>query len=319
MIHTGRLTKRFGQILAVDRIDLDVREGHIYGFLGANGSGKTTTVRMLLGLVLASNGRIEVLGKAMPKHGKTVLPRVGALVEGPGAYPHLSGRRNLALSDAAGVGGSRSTRRARIDTALEQVGLGGVDKRPVKAYSLGMRQRLGLAGALLRKPELLILDEPTNGLDPQGIREIRDLLLALHAGGTTIFLSSHLLAEVEQLCTRVGVLDQGRLVLQDQLDTLTAPTGNSVVRTPDADRAHALLDGRVLSKDGDRLTITGTDASTLNAMLVREGIRVSELGPDRRTLEQVVLAAATSSGADRIPAVGSSKPAEPATPPAVSE
>jgi len=316
MIHTRRLTKRFGQILAVDRIDLDVREGDIYGFLGANGSGKTTTVRMLLGLVLASSGRIEVLGKAMPKHGKTVLPRVGGLVEGPGAYPHLSGRRNLALFDAAGVGGSRSTRRARIDTVLEQVGLGGVDKRPVKAYSLGMRQRLGLASALLRKPELLILDEPTNGLDPQGIREIRDLLLALHAGGTTIFLSSHLLAEVEQLCTRVGVLDQGRLVLQDQLDALTAPTGNSVVRTPDADRAHALLDGRVLSKDGDRLTITGTDASTLNALLVREGIRVSELGPDRRTLEQVVLEAATNSGSDRMPLVGSRQvpldPAEPA-------
>ncbi|MGI8627888.1 MAG: ABC transporter ATP-binding protein [Geodermatophilaceae bacterium] len=303
MITTTGLSKSFGQIVAVDDIDLDVREGDIYGFLGANGSGKTTTVRMLLGLVLASSGEIEVLGKRMPKHGKTVLPRVGALVEGPGAYPHLSGRRNLALYDAAGVGGSRRTRGARIEAVLEEVGLGGVDKRPVKAYSLGMRQRLGLASALLRKPELLILDEPTNGLDPQGIREIRDLLLALHVDGTTVFLSSHLLAEVEQLCTRVGVLDRGRLVLQDQLDTLTAPTGNSVVRTPDADRAHALLDGRVLHKDGDRLTVTGTDASTLNALLVREGIRVSELGPDRRTLEQVVLEAATNAGSDRMPAV----------------
>lgn len=301
MITTTGLTKSFGQIVAVDDIDLDVREGDIYGFLGANGSGKTTTVRMLLGLVLASSGEIQVLGKRMPKHGKTVLPRVGALVEGPAAYPHLSGRRNLALLDAAGVGGPRRTRKARVDAVLEQVGLGGVDKRPVKAYSLGMRQRLGLASALLRKPELLILDEPTNGLDPQGIREIRDLLLALHAAGTTVFLSSHLLAEVEQLCTRVGVLDRGRLVVQDQLDTLTAPTGNSIVRTPDVDRAHALLDGKVLSKDGDRLTIKGTDASTLNALLVREGIRVSELGTDRRTLEQVVLEAASNSGSDRFP------------------
>jgi len=299
MINTTALTKSFGQILAVDSVDLDVREGDIYGFLGANGSGKTTTVRMLLGLVLASSGEIEVLGQRMPKHGRTVLPRVGALVEGPGAYPHLSGRRNLALLDAAGVGGSRSTRTARVDEVLEQVGLGGVDTRPVKAYSLGMRQRLGLAAALMRKPELLILDEPTNGLDPQGIREIRDLLLSLHSGGTTVFLSSHLLAEVEQLCSRVGVLDRGRLVVQDELATLTAPTGNSVVRTPDGDRAHALLDGRVLSKDGDRLTISGTDPSTLNALLVREGIRVSELGPERRTLEQVVLEAATNSGSDR--------------------
>ncbi len=310
MIRTTELTKSFGQILAVDGIDLDVREGDIYGFLGANGSGKTTTVRMLLGLVLASSGQIEVLGERMPKHVKAVLPRVGALVEGPGAYPHLSGRRNLALIDAAGVGGARSSRAARIDAVLDQVGLGGVDKRPVKAYSLGMRQRLGLASALLRKPELLILDEPTNGLDPQGIREIRDLLLALHAGGTTVFLSSHLLAEVEQLCTRVGVLDRGRLVLQDQLDSLTASTGNSVVRTPDADRAHGLLDGRVLGREGDRLTVAGTDAATLNALLVREGIRVSELGPDRRTLEQVVLEAATNSGSDRMPAVGSSEAAQ---------
>ena len=314
MIRTSGLIKSFGQIVAVDGIDLDVREGDIYGFLGANGSGKTTTVRMLLGLVLASSGEIEVLGKRMPKQARTVLPRVGALVEGPGAYPHLSGRRNLAVSDASGVGGSRSDRTARIDAVMDQVGLGGVDKRPVKAYSLGMRQRLGLASALLRKPELLILDEPTNGLDPQGIREIRDLLLALHAGGTTVFLSSHLLAEVEQLCTRVGVLDRGRLVLQDQLDILTAPTGNSVIRTPDTDRAHALLDGRVIGRDGDRLTVAGTDAATLNALLVREGIRVSELGPDRRTLEQVVLEAATNSGSDRIPAVEPATPVEPASP-----
>ncbi|MBA3338222.1 MAG: ATP-binding cassette domain-containing protein [Geodermatophilaceae bacterium] len=314
MIATFGLTKSFGQILAVDGIDLAVREGDIYGFLGANGSGKTTTVRMLLGLVFATSGEIEVLGKRMPKHGKSVLPRVGALVEGPAAYPHLSGRRNLVLLDAAGVGGARSTRNARVADVLDQVGLGGVDKRPVKAYSLGMRQRLGLAAALLRKPELLILDEPTNGLDPQGIREIRDLLLALHAGGTTVFLSSHLLAEVEQLCTRVGVLDRGRLVLQEQLDTLTAPTGNSVVRTQDPERAHALLDGRVLSRDGDRLTVTGTNASTLNALLVREGIRVSELGPERRSLEQVVLEAATNSGSDRIPTTVSPGPVEPSDP-----
>ena len=159
----------------------------------------------------------------------------------------------------------------------------------MKAYSLGMRQRLGLAAALLREPRLLVLDEPTNGLDPQGIREIRELLLQLHARGTTIFLSSHLLAEVEQLCTRVGVLDRGRLVLQDQLSDLRAPTGNTVVHTPDVDLAHALLDGRVSTRDGERLVVRGADPSAVNALLVNGGARVRELGAERRTLEQVVL------------------------------
>jgi ABC-2 type transport system ATP-binding protein len=299
MITTHALSKRYGSVLAVDGLDLDVRPGDIYGFLGANGSGKTTTVRMLLGLVLATAGDIEVLGQPMPKAARDVLPRVGSLVEGPAAYGHLSGRANLSLFDAMGSRGSRATRARRIADVLEQVGLGGVGRRPVKAYSLGMRQRLGLASALLRAPRLLVLDEPTNGLDPQGIHEIRDLLLQLHAAGTTIFLSSHLLAEVEQLCTRVGVLDRGRLVLQDQLAALTAPTGRTAVRTPDPDRARALLDGRVEHRDGDRLLVRGVDAAALNALLVADGVRVSEIGPQRRTLEQVVLEV-THPGADRV-------------------
>jgi ABC-2 type transport system ATP-binding protein len=299
MITTHALSKRYGSVLAVDGLDLDVRPGDIYGFLGANGSGKTTTVRMLLGLVLATAGDIEVLGQPMPKAARDVLPRVGSLVEGPAAYGHLSGRANLSLFDAMGSRGSRATRARRIADVLEQVGLGGVGRRPVKAYSLGMRQRLGLASALLRAPRLLVLDEPTNGLDPQGIHEIRDLLLQLHAAGTTIFLSSHLLAEVEQLCTRVGVLDRGRLVLQDQLVALTAPTGRTAVRTPDPDRARALLDGRVEHRDGDRLLVRGVDAAALNALLVADGVRVSEIGPERRTLEQVVLEV-TNPGADRV-------------------
>ncbi|MDQ3422915.1 MAG: ABC transporter ATP-binding protein [Actinomycetota bacterium] len=299
MITTHALSKRYGSVLAVDGLDLDVRPGDIYGFLGANGSGKTTTVRMLLGLVLATAGDIEVLGQPMPKAARDVLPRVGSLVEGPAAYGHLSGRANLSLFDAMGSRGSRATRARRIADVLEQVGLGGVGRRPVKAYSLGMRQRLGLASALLRAPRLLVLDEPTNGLDPQGIHEIRDLLLQLHAAGTTIFLSSHLLGEVEQLCTRVGVLDRGRLVLQDQLAALTAPTGRTAVRTPDPDRARALLDGRVEHRDGDRLLVRGVDAAALNALLVADGVRVSEIGPERRTLEQVVLEV-TNPGADRV-------------------
>jgi ABC-type multidrug transport system ATPase subunit len=303
MIVTRALTKRYGRTLAVDAVDLAVREGDRYGFLGPNGSGKTTLVRMLLGLVYATSGEIEVLGKPVPKRVAEVLPQVGALVEGPAAYPHLSGRRNLALLDAAGRGGGRRTRRRRIDDALEQVGLGAVDQRPVKAYSLGMRQRLGLAGALLRKPRLLILDEPTNGLDPQGIKEIRELLVELNAGGTTVFLSSHLLAEVEQLCTRVGVVDRGRLVLEEDLDTLRAATGRVLVGTPDPAEAAAVLDGQLESRVGDRLVIRHSDPAALNALLVEAGVRVTSIHAEQRTLEQVVLDV-TGPGSDRFGAAG---------------
>jgi ABC-2 type transport system ATP-binding protein len=299
MISTRALTKRYGRVLAVDEVDLAVREGDRYGLLGPNGSGKTTLVRMLLGLVYATSGQIEVMGEPVPRRVAAVLPSIGALVEGPGGYPHLSGRTNLALFDAAGPGGARRTRRHRVAQALDRVGLGGVDSRPLKAYSLGMRQRLGLAAALLRAPRLLILDEPTNGLDPRGIREIRDLLAELNAAGTTVFLSSHLLPEVEQLCTRVGVMDRGRLVLQEELATLTAPTGRLVLRSPDAARAEAVLDGRVEQRAGEHLVVRHADPAQLNAMLVEQGIRVLELTPQRPSLEQIVLDVTTVS-ADRI-------------------
>jgi ABC-2 type transport system ATP-binding protein len=291
VIATRALTKRFGPVLAVDAIDLDVRAGDVYGFLGANGSGKTTTVRMLLGLVLATSGEADVLGARMPRSAKAVLPQVGTLVEGPAAYPHLSGRANLELFDA--MGSSRRGRKARVDDVLERVGLGLAGDRRVRGYSLGMRQRLGLAAALLRSPLLLVLDEPTNGLDPQGIREMRDLLLALNREGTTIFLSSHLLAEVEQMCTRVGVLDRGRLVVQEELASLRMPTGRTVVVTPDPDLALGLLDGRVEIRQGERLVVRGGDPAELNRMLVDGGVRVRELAVERRGLEQVVLEATT--------------------------
>jgi ABC-2 type transport system ATP-binding protein len=305
MIVTRSVTKRFGPVLAVDSIDLDVRAGDRYGLLGPNGSGKTTLVRMLLGLVYATRGEIEVMGKPMPQKVNEVLPEVGALVEEPAAYPHLSGRANLRLFDAAGRpsasvrGGSRRTRRQRIEDALEQVGLAGIDRRPVKAYSLGMRQRLGLAAALVRRPRLLVLDEPGNGLDPRGIRDFRQLLIDLNAAGTTIFLSSHLLGEVELLCTRVGVLDRGRLVLQQDLAELQAPTGRIIVHSPDAARAVALLDGRVEDRDGARLVVRHDDPAALNARLVAGGIRVSEMTVHRRTLEEVVLEV-TSAGSDQV-------------------
>jgi ABC-2 type transport system ATP-binding protein len=299
MIVTRSLTKRYGSILAVDHVDLDVREGDRYGFLGPNGSGKSTVIRMLLGLVYATSGEIEVMGQPMPARAAEVLPRIGSLIEGPSAYGHLSGRANLALLDAAGAAGSRRTRKLRIGEALERVGLAGIDGRAVKKYSLGMRQRLGLAAALLRAPRLLVLDEPANGLDPRGIREMRDLLTGLNEAGTTIFLSSHQLSEVEQLCTRVGIVNHGRLVRQEDLAALRAPTGRVIIRTPDADNAVALLDGVVAHRDGDRLVVLGADPSELNSRLVAAGLRITEIGPERRSLEELVLAV-TSAGADRI-------------------
>ncbi|MGH3565586.1 MAG: ABC transporter ATP-binding protein [Pseudonocardia sp.] len=299
MIETIGATKRYGGVTAVRDMNLRVPAGARFGLLGPNGSGKTTLARMLLGLVHPTVGAVELLGRSMPRHAAQVLPRVGALVEGPAAWPHLSGRTNLALLDAAGLGGRRRDRRARVDEALERVGLAGVDRRPVRAYSLGMRQRLGIAAAVLRGPELLLLDEPTNGLDPRGIGEIRSLLVELNAAGTTVVLSSHLLTEVEALCTRVGVMDAGRLVLDQDLAALRAPTGRVLVRTPHPDAVVGLLDGRVLHRRGDALVVRHDDPGALNARLVGAGIRVTELVAQHRTLEQVMLEL-TGDGTDRL-------------------
>jgi len=304
LITTRNLTKRFGRIEAVRDVSLDVREGDRYGLLGPNGSGKSTLVRMLLGLVYATSGSISVLGEPVPRHVGRVLPEIGAVIEEPAAYPHLSGRANLRLLDAAGPDASRRTRRRRVDEALEQVGLAGIDKRPVRAYSLGMRQRLGLAAALVRRPRLLILDEPTNGLDPRGIRDIRDLLTALNDEGVTVFLSSHLLPEVSALCTRIGVLDAGRLVLQEQLASLQEPTGRVLVSTDDPERAVASLDGLVERRDGADLVVRSPDPAALNARLVAAGVPVRSLMVQRRSLEEIVLEV-TGAGSDQfgVPAV----------------
>ncbi|MGJ6980455.1 ABC transporter ATP-binding protein [Aestuariimicrobium soli] len=246
---TSGLTKTFGQQRAVDDVDLVVPRGAVYGFLGPNGSGKTTTIRMLLGLIHPTAGSVTLLDEAMPARAGRVLPRVGALVEGPAFHLHLNGRDNLRRLDAADATADPGTSSARIGAALERVGLTAAARKRVKNYSLGMKQRLGIAAALLQPHDLLVLDEPTNGLDPQGTREVRTLVAGLAHDGTTVLVSSHLLAEVEQMCSHVGVMSKGRLVAQDSLAALRRAHGVRVrVTTPDTDLAVGALTGLGLSE-----------------------------------------------------------------------
>jgi ABC-2 type transport system ATP-binding protein len=284
------LTKQFrsGQ-LAVDGIDLAVPTGSVYGFLGPNGSGKTTTIRMLLGLIQPTAGRHDVLGQPMPDGQAEALPLVGSLVEGPAFYPHLSGRANLARLDAADRTANRATMNDRIDGALDRVGLLAAADKRYRAYSLGMKQRLGIATSLLRQRELVILDEPTNGLDPQGTREVRALIRQIAADGTTVFVSSHLLAEVEQICTHVGVMRTGKLVYQGPLADLRGQA-RLLVKTPKPDEASVVL--RELGLAG--VTQAGQEVradlgemlpEAINERLVHAGVPVAGLETPRRSLE----------------------------------
>ncbi len=249
-IETRQLTKTFGRQTVVNNLDLAVPRGSVFGFLGPNGSGKTTTIRMLLGLASATSGEVRVLGQELPQQLPGVLPRVGALIEGPGFYPFLSGSANLIRLDSADRFASPATRRKRVADALERVGLTHAAGKKVKAYSLGMKQRLGIANALLTPRELIVLDEPTNGLDPQGTREVRHLVRSLTDQGTTVFVSSHLLAEIEQMCTHAAVMRAGNLVAQGSLDELRQ-TGQTRIRlvTPDAQLALGVLAGLGLAAD----------------------------------------------------------------------
>lgn len=295
VIRTRGLTKRFrGGQLAVDGLDLTVPRQSVFGFLGPNGSGKTTTIRMLLGLIAPSDGTAELLGESMPIAGRHVLPRVGTLIEGPALYGFLTGRQNLARLDAADPTAHPATRRRRIHEALERVGLAAAADKRARVYSLGMKQRLGLAAALLQPRELLVLDEPTNGLDPQGMREIRALVRELAREGSTVFLSSHLLDEVEQVCTHTAVMARGQLLTQGTVAELTAGAhGRLVVRTPDMEQAarvlaeHGLDDvrtGELADERVDAETPEG-DPAELCAALVRRGVRVRAFGTERGSLE----------------------------------
>ncbi|MDQ1731461.1 MAG: type transport system ATP-binding protein [Pseudonocardiales bacterium] len=293
-IETAGLTKRFrGGQVAVDRIDLAVPNGAVYGFLGPNGSGKTTTIRMLLGLIFATSGSVQVLGHLVPSRAARALPGVGALVEGPAFHPYLSGRANLARLDAADLSAYRGDSRRRISEALERVGLSAAAGKRYRNYSLGMRQRLGIAAALLQPRQLLMLDEPTNGLDPQGTREVRHLVAELARDGTTVFVSSHLLSEVEQMCSHVGVMRTGALVWQSSMADLAAQQKVRVtVETQDSVVAKGVLADLGLTEiaeDGASASaVLGARApEQVVAALVAAGVGVRGFAVAKPALEEI--------------------------------
>jgi ABC-2 type transport system ATP-binding protein len=289
-IESSGLTKRYGSTDVVDHVDLRIRQGEVYGFLGPNGAGKTTTLRMLLGLVAPSGGTVSVMGAAPGS--REALARVGAMVETPAFYPFLSGRDNLKML-AAYTGTSAK----RIDAVLGLVDLARRAGDPFRTYSLGMKQRLGVAAALLKEPPLLMLDEPTNGLDPAGMADMRKLIRRLGNEGTTVLLSSHLMGEVEQVCDRVGIIAKGRIVFEGTVNDLR---GDEVVlaRVSEPLRARQLVAGLpgvgAVEIAGTALRIAGAgmdtpDPAAINTRLVEAGIAVRELRSDRRSLEQVFL------------------------------
>jgi ABC-2 type transport system ATP-binding protein len=292
-IETVGLVKAFGDQKAVSDVSLRVPSGSVFGFLGPNGSGKTTTIRMLLGLAEATAGQINLLGHSIPKQVGDVLPKVGALVEGPAFYPYMSGRNNLMRMDSADRNSNSGTREKRVDAALERVGLSNAAKKKVHAYSLGMKQRLGLANALLKPRELLILDEPTNGLDPQGTREVRNLIRSLAAEGITIFLSSHLLTEIEQLCSHVAVMRAGEIVAQGSLEEIRAHGQTRLIllvdNTADAQEVLKVAGISNLKISGNKI-IASVDSdfevARINIELVAKKVAVSEIRLEHPSLEE---------------------------------
>jgi ABC-2 type transport system ATP-binding protein len=293
------LSKSYGSRQAVSGLDLEVCRGEVFGFLGPNGAGKTTTIRMALGLVRPSAGRVEVLGRDVHTDGGRVLPRVGALVEAPALYGYLSGRDNL-RAFASVLGGVPG---ARLDEVLELVGLAGRQRDRVASYSLGMKQRLGVAVALLNDPELLLLDEPANGLDPAGIVEMRVLLRRLAAEGKTVFVSSHVLAEVQQICDRVAIVNLGRLVRLAPVAELVGSAGEFVVRVEDPAPALAQVRGQDWGRgariEDGALVVTSPSGHgrDLVRFLARSGIWADSIDERQRSLEEIFLSLTTPVGA----------------------
>lgn len=291
-LQTEQLTKRFGTSTAVDRLTIQVRRGDIYGFLGPNGAGKSTTLRMLLGLMRPTSGVIKFPVRASDWEYLRARSRVGAIIETPAFYENFSGRRNLQLLASLSGGVARK----RVDEVLDIVDLRDRAHDPVKVYSYGMRQRLGIAQALLPTPELIILDEPTNGLDPQGIQQTRELIRRLcDELRLTVLLSSHLLTEIEQLCNRVGIIHEGRLLYEGGPEALVTETSGYRVRVNDLSQAFNLLTrehGVKVSRNGDSFLRIEADAegiSAVNALLVGKGIKVYELSPAQESLEEAFL------------------------------
>jgi len=291
-LQTDELTKRFGARTAVDRLSMRVERGDIYGFLGPNGAGKSTTLRMLLGLVRPTSGTIKFQARESGWDYIRARSRIGAIVETPAFYENFSGRRNLQL--LASLSGRVQSK--RVEEVLEIVDLRERARDPVKTYSYGMRQRLGIAQALLPTPELIILDEPTNGLDPQGIQQTRELIRRLREEfQLTVLLSSHLLTEIEQLCNRVGVIHEGRLLYEGAPDALVAPASRYKVRVDNLSAAFDLLIKEpevTVSRNGDAFLHVDADAEripSLNALLVAQGIKVYELSPAQESLEEAFL------------------------------
>jgi ABC-2 type transport system ATP-binding protein len=284
IVVTDRLTKRYGRHTAVDAVGLTVRRGEIYGFLGPNGAGKSTTLRMLLGLVRPTGGSARVLG-GRPGD-PSVLRRLGALIEGPGFYPYLSGRDNLRV-----LARYKGLSRADVDRALERVDLSARGGDAFKSYSLGMKQRLGVAAALLGEPDLLILDEPTNGLDPSGMADMRKLIREVAGQGRTVLLSSHLLGEVQQVCDRVGVIDRGRLLTESTVAELRGAS-TVLVRAEPVELAEQVIGaalGVEVGQDADgalQVAALADRTPEIARALVRAGVEVHEIRPVERTLEE---------------------------------
>jgi len=292
VLQTEQLTKKYQRRLVVDRLSLTVERGDIFGFLGQNGAGKSTTIRMALGLVRPTSGRVSILGHDMSRHPLRALKRIGAIVEAPAFYENFSGRQNLRML-AAMSGGAK---REQLERALEIVGLRDRAHDPVRVYSHGMRQRLGIAQALLPNPEFVILDEPTDGLDPQGLSETRALIKRLRNElGLTIMLSSHLLHEVEQICNRVAIIDEGRLLYQGPVEDLIAKNNWIKLRVDRLTEAYELLSqdpSLSLSRNGDEslhVKMADDQIPLVNALLVQHGFSVMELSPQRESLEEVFL------------------------------